>query len=635
VTESADATPPADEVLGGETDSGPPDPQDTPTESAPTESAPVESAPAKSEPAESAPSESAPTEDSSTPLLVALVAAGLLAVLGYGFFRAPTDKGAPSGDATELLAEGRRIGKSQDLADAIPYFEKAAALAPDDPEVHAVLGRSLTLLRKPEAAIPVLKRACELDPQRAETQQLLGVCLTAIGDFKGARTALQEALRLAPDDPEPYYYLGVGAEALDEPKAATAAFLTYSQRSKNGRRVVLSLRKLAAAQIALNDGTGSVASLQSLVAIVPGDVSAQRTLEGLLLRRDGYEARKEAATAAAAAKGAHPIRHFLLAELLAQHPAYQEASREAYAVAVRTAPRALPAHVRRVRQAVRAERLAEAQEYLEAVPKELSGHPEVVLAGAEVDRLSDRHGAARAGFARLLQQQQRLSPSTVADAQLGTLGSLLDEGRDEEAMSYVRSLFAFAEPGDPRHQLEAETLQRLGRFAEADQIFRRLIAQGRKQDRVLWDGLRTYLLLEANKLPEARKLFAGLVATAKEAKLPPPPELALWAGVAFLSTDPERAKLLWEAGAGGPRYGDSCWRTMACERLLGRGDAKLLQSAARIAGWDVANDADYLEGLSLSRRGETSAAKAVWKRGLERTRGKEFPARLIERALGK
>ena len=85
-------------------------------------------------------------------------------------------------------------------------------------------------------------------------------------------------------------------------------------------------------------------------------------------------------------------------------------------------------------------------------------------------------------------------------------------------------------------------------------------------------------------------------------------------------------------GASGPRFGESCWWTYACERLLGGGDPGLLERAGAIGGYLVGNDVAYVEGRALELAGDAAAAQAAYQRGLERSLGDEFPARLLRRA---
>ena len=114
---------------------------------------------------------------------------------------------------------------------------------------------------------------------RADVHRMLGVCLTDAGQFEAARAPLQRALELEPGDVEPHYYLGVGAQQLGEPEEVVAHLSPYVRASRNGPRVSLALTFLTGAHEALGQRSETIACSQSLVAINPVDIAAQRTLQ--------------------------------------------------------------------------------------------------------------------------------------------------------------------------------------------------------------------------------------------------------------------------------------------------------------------------------------------------------------------
>ncbi|HBP17289.1 MAG TPA: hypothetical protein DEA08_05755, partial [Planctomycetes bacterium] len=594
-----------------------------------------ELAPSQPEAAEApqpaAAAEPAPESDAATPLLVGLLALALVAVLGFAFTRGgPQEAAGPAGtDPKQLLEQGREIGKTQHLKDALPYFQKAVQLAPDDVEARAVLGRALLQLRRTPEATPVLQRACELAPERADVHRMLGVCLTDAGQFEAARAPLQRALELEPGDVEPHYYLGVGAQQLGEPEEVVAHLSPYVRASRNGPRVSLALTFLTGAHEALGQRSETIACLQSLVAINPVDIAAQRTLQRALLERDGFDATR-AATLARISSESHPIYDFLAGELLSKHPAHLDQARAAYARSCERAPQAWQGWASRLDLALRRADHERAEALCAELPEPLREHPELALLRGRLDLVQGRYEQARQRFTPLLEAEQQLPSRLVADARLGTLRSHLAEGKGEEALGFVRGLFAFLEPGDPRHKLEAETLQTLGKFDEALAIYGRLIGAGLERHRPLWRGLRTYVYLDADRGQEAKAAFEELLKLVKDQA---PAELALWAGLSLAPDELERARALWKQGAAGPRFGESCWWTYACERLLGGGDPRLLENAGAIGGYLVGNDVAYVEGRALQLAGDSKGATAAYQRGLERSFGEEFPARLLRRAL--
>lgn len=606
--------------------------QPAPGDDAGAETAPVsaDSAP-ESAAKPPTPAREAEESEAATPLLVGLLALALVAVLGFAFTQgAPQEASGPAGsDPKQLIEQGREIGQTQHLKDAVPYFQKAVQLAPDDVEARVVLGRALLQLRRTPEATPVFRRACELAPERADVHRMLGVCLTDAGQFEAARAPLERALELEPAEIEPNYYLGVGAQQLGQPQKVIDYLTAYTGASRNGPRVSLALTFLTGAHEALGQRSETIACLQSLVAINPVDIAAQRTLQRALLERDGFAATR-AATLAQIESASHPIYDFLAGELLSKHPAHLDEARAAYARSCERAPQAWQGWASRVDLALRRGDRERAESLFGELPEGLRKHPELTLLRGRLDLLQGRHESARQRFEPLLEAEQKLPSRLVADARLGSLRSYLAEGKGEAALGFVRGLFAFLEPGDPRHQLEAETLQALGKFDEAIAIYGRLIGAGLERHRPLWRGLRSYVYLDAGRRDEALAAFEELL---KLAGKTPPAELALWAGLTLAADDLERARGLWKLGAAGLRFGETCWWTYACERLLGGGDAALLENAGAIGGQQVGNDVAYVEGRALELTGDASGAKAAYERGLARSLGEEFPARLLARAL--
>ena len=92
-----------------------------------------------------------------------------------------------------LNAMGVLAGQSKDLQQAIHYFDRAIALAPNNSGVHCNRGLALRQLNRPAAALESLDRAVALDPQsviahysRAETYRELGRPEEAIAGYDAA-----------------------------------------------------------------------------------------------------------------------------------------------------------------------------------------------------------------------------------------------------------------------------------------------------------------------------------------------------------------------------------------------------------------------------------------------------------------
>ncbi len=141
----------------------------------------------------------------------------------------------------KLLAAGRDA-----LEPAIAHFEKAKALAPDDPMIHLYLGTALLASRRFEEAIPSLEIAARHDQTRIDAQRFLGSSYLGLDRAPEATTVLRQALATATAGDAKdrqlaaiHYQLGLalrrqGVEA--EAAEYFAAAETYSQQQVAGER---------------------------------------------------------------------------------------------------------------------------------------------------------------------------------------------------------------------------------------------------------------------------------------------------------------------------------------------------------------------------------------------------------------
>jgi Flp pilus assembly protein TadD len=109
-------------------------------------------------------------------------------------------------------------------AEALARYEQAALLAPQEPFVHYLLGRSLLAQALAERAAAELARAAELAPDFGEVWSRLGVAWLSV-DVASARatTALETAQRLLPARPDVTLNLALSYASRGEREKATAA----------------------------------------------------------------------------------------------------------------------------------------------------------------------------------------------------------------------------------------------------------------------------------------------------------------------------------------------------------------------------------------------------------------------------
>jgi tetratricopeptide (TPR) repeat protein len=90
------------------------------------------------------------------------------------------------------------LSRAARRAEALPCYERALALDPNDADVHNDFGNDLILLGRPAEALPHLERAAELKPDWAEMQGNLGNALRAVGRGADSIEHYQRAVALAP-----------------------------------------------------------------------------------------------------------------------------------------------------------------------------------------------------------------------------------------------------------------------------------------------------------------------------------------------------------------------------------------------------------------------------------------------------
>ena len=117
-----------------------------------------------------------------------------------------------------------------DPAKAVALAEKAAALAPSDATINAVLGMRLTLVAaKPKEGLELITRAMRLDRSHPDWfLEAAGWANYSLGDYDEALAALKEYHKRNPDDTDGYVeiiYTSATMGRLEEAKATVAELL--------------------------------------------------------------------------------------------------------------------------------------------------------------------------------------------------------------------------------------------------------------------------------------------------------------------------------------------------------------------------------------------------------------------------
>ena len=117
-----------------------------------------------------------------------------------------------------------------DPAKAVALAEKAAALAPSDATINAVLGWRLNLIAaKPKEGLELITKAMRLDPAYPDWfLEAAGQANYSLGDYDKALAAFEEYHKRNPDDTDGYVeiiYTSATAGGLEEAKAMVAELL--------------------------------------------------------------------------------------------------------------------------------------------------------------------------------------------------------------------------------------------------------------------------------------------------------------------------------------------------------------------------------------------------------------------------
>lgn len=109
-------------------------------------------------------------------------------------------RGADRSEARWRIAQGNELRLAGRFAEAIPHYERAIALAPDEVEAYAGLGAALLGLGRAEEAIVPLQQVIALNPRHYWGHRLLGSAYLRLERYALAADELTHAYVLNPDD---------------------------------------------------------------------------------------------------------------------------------------------------------------------------------------------------------------------------------------------------------------------------------------------------------------------------------------------------------------------------------------------------------------------------------------------------
>ncbi len=189
----------------------------------------------------------------------------------------PDDDRAQTSLGAALASTGRP-------GDAIAHFEKAVAVNPDYDDAQSGLGAALMASGRVAEAIPQYEKALELNPENTEALANLGAALARTGRLNEAIVRLERAVAL---DPE---YLGaranLGGALLQKGEAGQAIPHLEKAVALQPRSPELQT-SLGLALLERDRADEAIACFRKAVAIAPGNLAARESLASALHHAQG------------------------------------------------------------------------------------------------------------------------------------------------------------------------------------------------------------------------------------------------------------------------------------------------------------------------------------------------------------
>jgi protein O-GlcNAc transferase len=132
-------------------------------------------------------------------------------------------------DEIEALAEqglgmGQAALDSGDLATAAQIMEAVAALLPNDPKAHFLLGNVFNQANQFAQAIEQYQTVLRLEADSSSAHTNMGVVYYKMGDLETAIEEFNTALEIEPDDAETHYLLGAAYVQMEQLEQGEAEF---------------------------------------------------------------------------------------------------------------------------------------------------------------------------------------------------------------------------------------------------------------------------------------------------------------------------------------------------------------------------------------------------------------------------
>ncbi len=169
-------------------------------------------------------------------------------------------------EADKDFIKATRLYNEQKYQEALPVFEEALKLNPENWAYYFNLGLTYKKLNKIPEAKEAFKKAVELNPQSFSSNKEMGELLAKDGDFAGAAGYYRQAAEINPDDPDGYYNLGVCLINLGQAEEALSQFQKTVELKPDYAEAYFQLGSLYISQ---NKTQEAISSLEKFLELAP------------------------------------------------------------------------------------------------------------------------------------------------------------------------------------------------------------------------------------------------------------------------------------------------------------------------------------------------------------------------------
>lgn len=200
---------------------------------------------------------------------VLLVASSLLSLVGCGGLP-KTEEQNVADDQRSKYAQALRmadnVGRNGDPAAALAFYERAAALQPNELEPQVGLAQSAAIAGNFAVSAQAYRRALAIAPNRAEFLYGHGRALLMLGETPQAVEQFSRYIRTEPGDPRGYIGLGIAHDIVGDHAAGQTAYLDGLQAAPDN----MALRNNLALSLAMSGESEDAVGILRELAQEPG-----------------------------------------------------------------------------------------------------------------------------------------------------------------------------------------------------------------------------------------------------------------------------------------------------------------------------------------------------------------------------